>query len=52
LREIKSLTDQHRADPQKIDERILVGRRIAFGSTGVETGNGGLTVLGELELAV
>jgi polyisoprenoid-binding protein YceI len=52
LRGIKPLTDKDRADIRNtIDEKILLGRRIAFGSTAVETGNGGLTVRGELELA-
>ena len=52
LRGIKPLTDRDRAGIRNtIDERILLGRRIAFGSTAVETGNGGLTVRGELELA-
>jgi polyisoprenoid-binding protein YceI len=52
LRGMKPLTDKDRADIRNtIDERILLGRRIAFGSTAVEIGNGGLTVRGELELA-
>ena len=52
LRGIKPLTDEDRADIRNtIDESILLGRRIAFGSTAVETANGGLTVRGELELA-
>jgi polyisoprenoid-binding protein YceI len=52
LRGIKPLTDRDRADIRNtIDEKILLGRRIAFASTAVETGNGGLTVRGELELA-
>ena len=52
LRGMKPLTDKDRADTRNtIDERILLGRRIAFGSTSVETRNGGLTVRGELELA-
>jgi polyisoprenoid-binding protein YceI len=49
---MKPLTDKDRAGIRNtIDERILLGRRIAFDSTAVETGNGGLTVRGELELA-
>src|SRR5919109_1992810 len=52
LRGIKPLTDKDRADIRNtIDEKILLGRRIAFASTAVETGNGGLTVRGDLELA-
>lgn len=52
LRGIRPLTDKDRADIRNtIDEKILLGRRIAFASTAVETGNGGLTVRGELELA-
>lgn len=52
LRGIKPLTDKDRADIRNtIDEEILLGRRIAFSSTAVETGNDGLTVRGELELA-
>jgi polyisoprenoid-binding protein YceI len=52
LRGIKPLTDKDRADIRDtIDERILKGRPIAFGSTAVETGDDGLTVRGELELA-
>jgi polyisoprenoid-binding protein YceI len=52
LRGIKPLTDKDRADIRNtIDERILLGRRIAFDSTAVETGNGGLTLRGDLELA-
>ena len=52
LRGVKPLTDRDRADIRNtIDEKILSGRRIAFGSTAVETGDGGLTVRGELELA-
>ena len=52
LRGIKPLTDKDRADIRNtIDERVLLGRPIAFSSTAVETGNGGLTVRGELELA-
>jgi polyisoprenoid-binding protein YceI len=52
LRGLKPLTDKDRADIRNtIDERILLGRRIAFGSTAIETGNGGLSVRGELELA-
>ena len=52
LRGIKPLTDGDRAGiGTAIDETILLGRPIAFGSTAVETGNGGLTVRGELELA-
>jgi polyisoprenoid-binding protein YceI len=52
LRGVKPLTDRDRADIRNtIDEKILLGRRIAFSSTAVETGNGGLTVRGELELA-
>ena len=52
LRGVKPLTDRDRASIRKtIDEKILGGRPIAFRSTGVEPGNGGLTVRGELELA-
>jgi polyisoprenoid-binding protein YceI len=52
LRGIKPLTDKDRAGIRNtIDERILLGRRIAFGSTAIEPGSGGLTVRGELELA-
>jgi hypothetical protein len=52
LHGIKPLTDRDRADIRKtIDEKILGGRPIVFRSTAVEPGNGGLTVLGELELA-
>jgi polyisoprenoid-binding protein YceI len=52
LRGIKPLTDKDRADIRNtIDQRILLGRRIAFDSTAVDTRNGGLTVRGELELA-
>lgn len=52
LRGIKPLTDKDRAAIRDtIDEEILLGRRIAFASTAVETGNGRLTVRGELELA-
>jgi polyisoprenoid-binding protein YceI len=52
LRGIKPLTEKDRADiGNTIQENILLGRRIAFASTDVETGNGGLTVRGELELA-
>lgn len=52
LRGFKPLTDRDRAEIRTmIDERILQGRRIAFGSTAVETGDGELTVRGELELA-
>jgi polyisoprenoid-binding protein YceI len=52
LRGLKPLTDKDRADIRKtIDEKILGGRPIAFRSTAVEPGNGGLTVRGELELA-
>jgi polyisoprenoid-binding protein YceI len=52
LHGIKPLTDKDRADIGKtIDEKILRGRPIAFRSTAVEPGNGGLIVRGELELA-
>ena len=52
LRGIKPLTDKDRADIRTtIDEKILGGRPIAFRSTAVEPGKGGLTVRGELELA-
>jgi polyisoprenoid-binding protein YceI len=52
LRGVKPLTDKDRAEIRKsIDEKILGGRPIAFRSTAVEPGNGGLTVRGELELA-
>jgi hypothetical protein len=52
LHGVKPLTDKDRAEIGKIiDEQILGGRPIAFRSTAVEHGNGGLTVLGELELA-
>jgi hypothetical protein len=52
LHGIKPLTDKDRADIRKtIDDKILGGRPIAFRSTAIEPGNGGLTVRGELELA-
>jgi polyisoprenoid-binding protein YceI len=52
LRGIKPLTDKDRGDIRKtIDETILRGRPIAFRSTAVESGDGALTVRGELELA-
>ena len=52
LRGIKPLTDKDRADIRKtIDEKILRGQPIAFRSNDVESGNGGLTVRGELDLA-
>jgi hypothetical protein len=52
LHGVKPLTDKDRADIRKtIDEKILGGRPIAFRSTEVEPGAGGLTVRGELELA-
>ena len=52
LRGIKPLTDENRRDIRKtIDETILRGRPIVFRSTAVESGNGALTVRGELELA-
>jgi hypothetical protein len=52
LRGVKPLTDKDRADIRKtIDEKILGGRPIAFRSTAVEPGDGGLIVRGELELA-
>ncbi len=52
LHGIKPLTDRDRADIRKtIDEKVLGGRPIAFRSTAVEPGAGGLTVRGELELA-
>jgi polyisoprenoid-binding protein YceI len=51
LRGIKPLTDKDRADIRNtIDEKVLMGRRIGFRSTAVETGDDGLTVRGELEL--
>lgn len=52
LHGVKPLTDKDRADIRKtIDEKILGGRPIAFRSTAVEPGDGGLMVHGELELA-
>jgi len=52
LRGVRPLTDKDRAGINKtIDEKILGGRPIAFRSTAVELGHGGLTVRGELELA-
>jgi hypothetical protein len=49
---VKPLTDKDRADIRKtFDEKILGGRPIAFRSTAVEPGDGGLIVRGELELA-
>jgi len=52
LRGVKPLTDKDRADIRKtIDEKILRGQPIAFRSTAVEPGNGGLTVRGALDLA-
>jgi hypothetical protein len=52
LHGVKPLSDKDRADIRKtIDEKILGGRPIAFRSTAVEPGDGGLTVHGELELA-
>jgi len=52
LRGIKPLTDRDRVEIGKtIDERILLRSAITFRSTAVETGNDGLTVQGELELA-
>ena len=52
LRGVRPLTDKDRAGIGKIiDEQILGGHPIAFRSTGVEPGHGGLTVRGELELA-
>jgi YceI-like domain len=52
LHGVKPLTDKDRAEIRKsIDEKILGRRPIAFRSTAVEPGNGGLTVRGELELA-
>jgi hypothetical protein len=52
LHGVKPLTDKDRAEIRKtIDETILGGRPIAFRSTAVEPGDGGLTVHGELELA-
>jgi len=52
LRGVKALTDKDRADIRKtIDEKILGGRPIAFRSTAVDAGDGGLIVHGELELA-
>jgi len=52
LRGIKPLTEKDRAGIRgTIDETILRGRPIAFRSTAVEPGGGGLTVRGELDLA-
>jgi len=52
LHGIKPLTDKDRADIRKtINEKILGERPIVFRSTGVEPGNGALTVHGEFELA-
>jgi len=52
LRGVRPLTDKDRAGIGKIiDEQILGGRPIAFRSTAVEPGDGGLTVRGELVLA-
>ncbi len=52
LRGVKPLTDKDRAGiGMIIDEQILGGHPIAFRSTAVEPGYGGLTVRGELELA-
>jgi polyisoprenoid-binding protein YceI len=52
LHGVKPLTDKDRADIRKtIDQKILGGQPIAFRSTAVEPGTGGLTVHGELELA-
>jgi polyisoprenoid-binding protein YceI len=52
LHGVKPLTDKDRAEIRKtIDEKILGGRQIAFSSTAVEPGDGGMTVRGELELA-
>jgi polyisoprenoid-binding protein YceI len=52
LHGVKPLTDKDRADIRKtIHEKVLGGRPIAFRSTAVEPGDGGLTVRGELELA-
>ena len=52
LRGIKPLTDKDRAAIRNtIDDRVLLGRPIAFSSIAVEAGNGGLTIRGELELA-
>ena len=52
LHGVKPLTDKDRADIRKtIDEKILEGQPIAFRSTAVEPGNGGLTMRGELALA-
>lgn len=52
LHGVKPLTDKDRADIREtIDEKILRGQPIAFRSSAVELGNGGLTVRGELELA-
>ena len=52
LHGIKPLTDKDRADIRTtIDAKILGGRPIAFRSTRVEPGDGGLTVRGELALA-
>ena len=52
LRGVRPLTDKDRAGIGKIiDEQILGGRPIAFRSTAVEPGYGGVTVRGELELA-
>ena len=52
LRGVKPLTDKDRAAIGKIiDEQTLGGYAVAFRSTAVEPGSGGLTVRGELELA-
>jgi polyisoprenoid-binding protein YceI len=52
LHGVKRLTDKDRAEIRKsIDEKILRGRPIVFRSTAIESGNGALTVRGELELA-
>jgi polyisoprenoid-binding protein YceI len=52
LRGVKPLTDKDRADIRKrIDETILRGQPIAFRSTAVEPGDGGLAIRGELTLA-
>ncbi len=52
LRGVKPLSDKDRAGIRgTIDDQILGGRPIAFRSTAVESGDGALTVHGDLELA-
>jgi polyisoprenoid-binding protein YceI len=52
LHGVKPLTEKDRSDIRKtIDEKILRGQPIAFRSSVVEPGNGGMLVRGELELA-